>query len=159
MAPRGGACHHFPPGTGVWEDTTGCWLVPAAAMSARAEGPLPHAGCDEGALRHTGSLLVFEVGCAGPCSSRCWRDAAGGRSVSGLAGGRGGCFGWARPGYPVWSWVAVTPVMAILSRLVTAQAKDSSAWTAVRPRRAKRRSPRRSLSQALGASLMGARRL
>src|SRR6266498_1847767 len=23
-------------------------------MSARAEGPLPHAGCDEGALRHTG---------------------------------------------------------------------------------------------------------
>src|SRR6266496_1526636 len=33
---------------------SGCWLVPAAAMSARAEGPLPHAGCDEGALRHTG---------------------------------------------------------------------------------------------------------
>jgi hypothetical protein len=23
-------------------------------MSARAEGPLPHAGCDEGALQHTG---------------------------------------------------------------------------------------------------------
>ncbi len=27
MAPRGGACHHFPPGTGVWEDTTGCWFI------------------------------------------------------------------------------------------------------------------------------------
>src|SRR6266498_2696490 len=38
-------------------------VIPAAAMSARAEGPLPHAGCDiragcdEGALRHTGGLL------------------------------------------------------------------------------------------------------
>src|SRR6266496_2697589 len=149
MAPRGGACHHFPPGTGVWEDTTGCWFIRRRPV---LKDPFVTVGAcwylrwvARGRVRRAAGVMRLVAG-------RCLDLPGGGE-------GRGGGLGWARPGYLVWSWVAVTPVMAILSRLVTAQAKDSSAWTAVRPRRAKRRSPRRSLSQALGASLMGARRL
>src|SRR6266536_335332 len=53
MAPRGGACHHFPPGTGVWEDPTGCWLIRERGGARCSEGPLRHAQCAEGPLHRT----------------------------------------------------------------------------------------------------------
>lgn len=61
-----------------------------------------------------------------------------------------GVCGWPLGQLP-WSSLVVMPLVASLSRLVTTQARVSSACAPSRPRRANRRSPRPSLSQALGA--------
>ena len=88
------------------------------------------------------------VGCVGPGAAHC---AAAGAVWDGFAGGWGGA--------PSRGYVAVASEwLYSFIRLVVAAAKCSSLLAAARPRRAKRRSPRRSFRCPLTGSTVAARR-